>query len=178
MSLSFSSLSLSFSSLSLSFSSLSLSFSSLSLSFSSLCLSFSSLSLSFSSLSLSFSSLCLSNFSLAPVVPGLTADFVNVSTLRISWDAASDGQNVTGYDITVLKGNMSVSQVAADNSTSSVVVHSLDQCDNYTVKVAANSSVGPGNYSTFEFVTRCGESLVVLHFLSCHNLRASCLQTP
>ena len=82
---------------------------------------------------------------------------------------ASADQNVTGYDITVFKGNTSVRKVAADNSTSSVVVHSLDQCDNYAVKVAANSSAGPGNYSTFEFVTRCGESLVVLHFLSCHN---------
>ena len=103
----------------------------------------------------------LSVFSLPPVVRGLTADFVNASTLRISWDAAS--QNVTGYDITVFKGNTSVRKVAADNSTSSVVVHSLDQCDNYTVKVAANSSVGPGNDSFFEFVTRCGESLVVFN---------------
>ena len=125
----------------------------------------------------SLSSLSLSNFSLPPVVRGLTADFVNASTLRISWDLASADQNVTGYDITVFKGNTSERKVAADNSTSSVLVHSLDQCDNYTVKMAANSSVGPGNYSTFKFVTRCGESLVMFHFLSCHNLRAPCLQT-
>ena len=98
------------------------------------------------------------SLSLPPVVRGLTADFVNASTLRISWDAASPDQNVTGYDVIVLKGNTSVSQVAVDNSTSSVVIPSLDQCDNYTVKVAANSSAGPGNYSTFPFVTRCGES--------------------
>ena len=86
---------------------------------------------------------------------------MNASTLNISWDKASPDQNVTGYDVIILKENKSVSQVAVDNSTSSIVVLSLDQCDNYTVKVAANSSVGPGNYSTFEFVTRCGESLVV-----------------
>ncbi|XP_020615291.1 angiopoietin-1 receptor-like isoform X2 [Orbicella faveolata] len=89
------------------------------------------------------------------VVRGLTADFVNASTLRISWDEASPDQNVTGYDVIVLKDNTSVSRVAVDNSTSSIVVLSLDQCNNYTVEVAANSSVGPGNYSTFEFVTRC-----------------------
>ena len=110
------------------------------------------------------------------VIRGLTADFVNASTLNISWDKASPDQNVTGYDVIVLKENNSVSQVAVDNSTSSIVVLSLDQCDNYTVKVAANSSVGPGNYSTFEFVTRCGESLVVLHFLSCDNFRTPSLQ--
>ena len=119
----------------------------------------------------------LSVFSLPPVVRGLTVDFMNASTLRIGWDAASADQNVTGYDITVFKGNTPVREVAADNSTSSVLVHSLDQCDNYTVKMAANSSVGPGNYSTFEFVTRCGESLVMFLFSSCHNLRAPCLQT-
>jgi len=112
------------------------------------------------------------------VVRGLTADFVNASTLRISWDEASPDQNVTGYDVIVLKDNTSVSRVAVDNSTSSIVVLSLDQCNNYTVEVAANSSVGPGNYSTFEFVTRCGESLVVLHFLSCHNFRTPCSQNP
>ena len=102
---------------------------------------------------------------------------MNASTLRISWDAASPDQNVTGYDVIVLKGNTSVSQVAVDNSTSSVVIPSLDQCDNYTVKVAANSSAGPGNYSTFPFVTRCGESLVLVHFLSCHNFRTPCLHS-
>jgi len=91
----------------------------------------------------------------AEVVRGLTADFVNASTLRISWDEASPDQNVTGYDVIVLKDNTSVSRVAVDNSTSSIVVLSLDQCDNYTVKVASNSSLGPGNYSTFKFVTRC-----------------------
>ena len=116
-------------------------------------------------------------FSLPPVVRGLTADFVNATTLRISWDAAIPDQNVTGYDVIVFKENTSVSQVAVDNSTFSVVVLSLDQCDNYTVKVAANSSVGIGNYSTFQFVTRCGESLVLLYFLSCHNYRTPCLQT-
>lgn len=103
-------------------------------------------------------------FFLHSVVRGLTADFVNATTLRISWDAASPDQNVTGYDVIVLKENASVSQVAVDNSTSSVVVLSLDQCDNYTVKVAANSSFGLGNYSTFVFVTRCGGSLVLFHF--------------
>lgn len=117
-------------------------------------------------------------FPLPPVIGGLTADFVNATTLNVSWDAVSADQNVTGYDITIFKGNTSVSKVAAGNSTSSVVISSLDQCDNYTVKVAANSSFGPGNYSIFEFVTRCGESLVVLNLLSCHNLRTLCLQTP
>lgn len=91
----------------------------------------------------------------AEIIGGLTAVFVNATTLNISWDAVSADQNVTGYDITIFKGNTSVSKVAAGNSTSSVVIFSLDQCDNYTVKVAANSSVGPGNYSIFEFVTRC-----------------------
>lgn len=103
-------------------------------------------------------------FFLPSVVRGLTADFVNASTLRISWDAASLDQNVTGYDVIVFKENASVSQVAVDNSNSSVVVLSLDQCDNYIVKVAANSSFGLGNYSTFVFVTRCGGSLVLFHF--------------
>ena len=108
-------------------------------------------------------------FSLPAVVRGLTADFVNASTLRISWDAASPDQNVTGYDVIVVKENTSESQVAVGNSTSSVVVLSLDQCDNYTVRVASNSSFGLGNYSTFVFVTRCGGSLVLFH-LFCHVL--------
>lgn len=110
------------------------------------------------------------------VVRGLTADFVNASTLRIRWYDASPDQNITGYDVIVLKENKSVSRVAVDNSTSSIVVLSLDQCDNYTVKVALNTSLGPGNYSTFKFVTRCGESLVVLNVLSYHNFRTPCFQ--
>ena len=112
---------------------------------------------------------CFNFFSLPPAVRGLTADFVNASSLRVSWDAASPDENVTGYNVIVFKENVSVSQVSADNSSSSVIVPFLDQCDNYTVKVAANSSVGPGNSTTFEFVSRCGESLGLLHFLSCHN---------
>ncbi|KAL9961359.1 hypothetical protein ACROYT_G030281 [Oculina patagonica] len=91
----------------------------------------------------------------AQVIRGLSADFVNAISLRVTWDAASPEENVTGYDVIISKENAQVSRVRAGNDTSSVTVPSLDQCSNYTVKVAANSTAGPGNYTTFEFVTRC-----------------------
>ena len=89
-------------------------------------------------------------------IAGLSANFLNHSTLHISWNLASPPESVTGYDVIIRKENTEVSRVGADNVTSSVEVPSLNQCSNYTVKVAANSSAGPGNYSTLELLTRCG----------------------
>lgn len=93
-------------------------------------------------------------------IAGLSANFLNHSTLHISWNVASPPESVTGYDVIILKENTKVSRVGADNVTSSVEVPSLNQCSNYTVKVAANSSAGPGNYSTLELLTRCGRWLL------------------
>ena len=50
-------------------------------------------------------------------------------------------------------------RIETDNVTSFVKVPSLDYCNNYTVKVAANLTAGPGNYTTLEVVTRCGKPL-------------------
>ena len=98
-------------------------------------------------------------FPFPPVIRGLSADFWNSSSLRVSWDASSPEENVTGYDIIVFKENAAVSRVRAGNGTSSVTIPFLDQCNNYTVKVAANSSVGLGNYTSVAFFTRCGKML-------------------
>ena len=95
----------------------------------------------------------------SPAITGLTAVFVNASTLTVSWDAATPSEKVTGYDVIILKDATELRRVGVDNITSSIETSSLDQCHNYTVKVASNSSVGPGNYSTLDLVTKCGKSL-------------------
>ena len=91
-------------------------------------------------------------------ITGLTAGFVNASTLNVSWDAVSPSEKVSGYDVIVLEGTTALRRIGVDNITSSIETSSLDQCRNYTVKVAANSTVGSGNYSTLDLVTKCGKS--------------------
>lgn len=95
------------------------------------------------------------------VIRGLSAGFLNASSLRVAWEASSPSENVTGYDVIVLKESSRVSHLTVSNGTLSVTVPSLDQCSNYTVKVAANSTAGLGNYSTFEFISRCGKDIWV-----------------
>lgn len=96
----------------------------------------------------------------ALVISGLSANFLNASTLRINWNAASPGESVHGYDVKILKDNMEERRIETDNVTSLVKVPSLDYCNNYTVKVAANLTAGPGNYTTLEVVTHCASPLV------------------
>ena len=91
-------------------------------------------------------------------ITGLSAGFVNASTLSVSWDAASPSEKVSGYDVIIMKEAAVLRRIGVDNITSSINTSSLDQCRNYTVKVAANSTVGPGNYSTLDLVTKCGKS--------------------
>ena len=88
---------------------------------------------------------------------GLSAEFENASTLVISWDPVPPQNNIHGYDVMILKDNMDERRVGLDNVTLSVKVPSLNQCFNYTVKVAVNFTAGPGNYSSVEVLTRCGK---------------------
>ena len=92
---------------------------------------------------------------------GLSAKFDNASTLGISWYPVPPQNNVHGYDVMILKDNMEVRRVGvdylADDLKPSVKVPSLNQCFNYTVKVAVNYTAGPGNYSSIEVLTRCGK---------------------
>jgi len=88
---------------------------------------------------------------------GLSAKFDNASTLGISWDLVPPQNNSHGYDVMILKDNMEVRRVGVDDLTQSVKVPSLNQCFNYTVKVAVNFTAGPGNYSSVEVLTRCGK---------------------
>ena len=88
---------------------------------------------------------------------GLSAEFENASTLGISWDPVPPQNNVHGYDVMILKDNMEVRRVGVDDLEQSVKVPSLNQCFNYTVKVAVNYTAGPGNYSSIEVLTRCGK---------------------
>ena len=88
---------------------------------------------------------------------GLSAEFENPSTLVISWDPVPPQNNVHGYDVMILKDNMTVRRVGLDTLTLSVKVPSLNQCFNYTVKVAVNFTAGPGNYSSVEVLTHCGK---------------------
>ncbi|XP_068735074.1 uncharacterized protein [Montipora capricornis] len=84
----------------------------------------------------------------------LSASFLNGNTILVSWD--STFENVIGYDVIILNDTDEVRRVGTGNTSSSVEIKSLDQCRNYTVKVAANSSVGAvTNYRSVEFVTRC-----------------------
>ena len=86
---------------------------------------------------------------------GLLAEFENASTLGISWDPVPPQNNMHGYDVMILKDNMEVRRVGVNDVTLSVP--SLNQCFNYTVKVAVNFTAGPGNYSSIEVLTRCGK---------------------
>ena len=88
---------------------------------------------------------------------GLSAEFENASTLGISWYPVPPQNNVHGYDVMILKDNMEVRRVGVDDLEQSVKVPSLNQCFNYTVKVAVNYTAGPGNYSSIEVLTRCGK---------------------
>lgn len=97
------------------------------------------------------------SYSFPLVVTGLTAEFLNSSTLKVSWDAALSGEDVQGYDVIILEDAKEQRRVGAANVSSSVEIPSLDECSNYTVKVAVNSSVGPGNYSRVGYVTSCGK---------------------
>ncbi|XP_068706025.1 uncharacterized protein [Montipora foliosa] len=84
----------------------------------------------------------------------LSASFLNGNTILVSWD--STFENIIGYDVIILNDTDEVRRVGTGNTSSSVEIKSLDQCRNYTVKVAANSSVGAvTNYRSVEFVTRC-----------------------
>lgn len=86
---------------------------------------------------------------------GLSAKFENASTLGISWDPVPP--QIHGYDVMILKDNMEVRRVGVDDRTQSLKVPSLNQCFNYTVKVAVNFTAGTGNYSSIEVLTRCGK---------------------
>ena len=87
----------------------------------------------------------------------LSAEFEDASTLGISWDPLPPQNDFHGYDVMILKDNMEVRRVGVGDLMQSVKVPSLNQCFNYTVKVAANFTAGPGNYSSVEVLTRCGK---------------------
>ena len=91
------------------------------------------------------------------IIIGLSAEFKNASTLGISWYPVPPQNYSHGYDVMILKDNMEVRRVGVDDLTLSVKVPSLNQCFNYTVKVAVNLTAGPGNYSSVEVLTRCGK---------------------
>ena len=84
----------------------------------------------------------------------LRASFLNGNTILVSWDSTLE--NINRYDVIILKDTDEVRRVGTGNTSSSVEIKSLDQCRNYTVKVAANSSVGAVTTSV-EVVTRCGK---------------------
>ena len=112
----------------------------------------------------------LLSYSFPLVITGVTVKFLNSSTLKVSWDAALPGENVQGYDVIILEDANELRRVGAANVTSSVEIPSLDECSNYTVKVAVNSSVGPGNYSRVGYVTTCGKwDQLAVSFVSWNN---------
>lgn len=82
----------------------------------------------------------------------LTASFLDESTIVVRW--RSTLKNVSGYNVVILNESGEFRRLATDN-TSFVTIGSLDQCRNYTVNVAANSSSGIGNYSSMQYLTRC-----------------------
>lgn len=82
----------------------------------------------------------------------LTASFLNESTMVVRW--RSTLKSVSGYNVVILNESGELRRQATGN-TSFVKIGSLDQCRNYTVKVAANSSLGIGNYSSMQYLTRC-----------------------
>ncbi|CAH3018175.1 unnamed protein product [Porites evermanni] len=90
----------------------------------------------------------------------LSAEFEDASTLGISWDPLPPQNDFHGYDVMILKDNMEVRRVGVGDLMQSVKVPSLNQCFNYTVKVAANFTAGPGNYSSVEVLTRCAPPLI------------------
>ena len=87
----------------------------------------------------------------------LAASFLNESTIVVSWNSTL--KNVNGYDIVILNETGELRRLATGNTTSSVKIASLEQCRNYTVKVAAISSLGIGSYSSMQYLTRCGKSI-------------------
>ncbi|XP_015769794.1 PREDICTED: kin of IRRE-like protein 3 [Acropora digitifera] len=82
----------------------------------------------------------------------LTASFLNESTMVVRW--RSTLKNVSGYNVVILNESGELRRLATDN-TPFVTMGYLDQCRNYTVNVAANSSSGIGNYSSMEYLTQC-----------------------
>lgn len=107
--------------------------------------------------SLSFDSLMIN----AQDILGLSAKFDNAGTLGISWYPVPPQNDVLGYDVMILKDNMEVRRVGVDDLEQSVKVPSLNQCFNYTVKVAVNYTAGPGNYSSIEVLTRCAPPFIM-----------------
>ena len=71
-------------------------------------------------------------------------------------------KNVSGYNVVILNESGELRRQATGN-TSFVKIGYLDQCRNYTVKVAANSSLGIGNYSSMQYLTRCGKSITTFY---------------
>ena len=90
----------------------------------------------------------------------LTASFLNESTMVVRW--RSTLKNVSGYNVVILNESGELRRQATGN-TSFVKIGSLEQCRNYTVKVAANSSLGIGNYSSLQYLTRCGKSITAFY---------------
>ena len=90
----------------------------------------------------------------------LTASFLDESTIVVRW--RSTLKNVSGYNVVILNESGELRRLATDN-TSFVTIGSLDQCRNYTVNVAANSSSGIGNYSSMEYLTQCGRSITTVY---------------
>lgn len=82
----------------------------------------------------------------------LTASFLDESTIEVRW--RSTLKNVSGYIVVIFNESGELRRQATSN-TSFVKIGSLEQCRNYTVKVAANSSLGIGNYSSLQYLTRC-----------------------
>ena len=110
---------------------------------------------------------------------GLSAEFENASTLGISWDPVPPQNDMHGYDVMILKDNMEVRRVGVDDLEQSVKVPSLNQCFNYTVKVAVNYTAGPGNYSSIEVLTRCGKYWQTFQcYCAFHKHANSKVQTP
>ena len=95
-------------------------------------------------------------FALTAEIIGLSAHFLNATILQVTWNPILPNQTVTGYDAIIVQGDADVRRLSVDNDTTSIEFPNLNQCSNYTVRVAANTSVGIGNYSSFEFLTACG----------------------
>ena len=86
---------------------------------------------------------------------------MNESTIVVRW--RSTLKNVSGYNVVILNESGELTRLATGNTTSFVKIGSLEQCRNYTVKVAANSSLGIGNYSSMQYLTRCGKSITTFY---------------
>ena len=90
-------------------------------------------------------------------ISDLAASFLSESTIAVC--NVSTLKNVTGCDIVILNETGELRRLATGNSTSSVKIAALEQCRNYTVTVAANSSLAIGNYSSKQYLTQCGKSI-------------------